>query len=139
MKSIDILNPIARSLLALIFVVSGLGKIFEFQQTGSLMETTGFPLPSLFLVGAILIEILGGIGLLLGYRTRVASVSLIVFVVAATLIFHARFALDPIAGQEQIVHVLKNLAIIGGLTKYAVEGGGVLSFDRRRERKQIIV
>ena len=139
MKSVGIFNPIARSLLALIFVVSGLGKIFEFQQTDSLMATAGFPLASLFLVGAILIEILGGTGLLLGYRTQAASVSLIVFVVAATLIFHARFALDPIVGREQIVHALKNIAILGGLAKYAVEGGGVLSIDRRRNRKQIIV
>ncbi len=80
------LNPLARFLVALIFIMSGVGKIFGFTQTAGMMEGVGFPASSFFLVGAIILEIVGGVLLLVGYKTRWASLALIVFLVPATLI-----------------------------------------------------
>ena len=123
------LNPLARFLVALIFIMSGVGKIFGFTQTAAMMEGAGFPAPSLFLVGAILLEIVGGIFLLVGYKTRWGTLALVVFLIPATLIFHAVNLADPAQTQQQMIEVLKNLAILGALVKFAADGAGAYSLD----------
>ena len=125
------LNPLARFLVALIFIMSGAGKLFAFSQTAAMMESVGFSAPSFFLVCAILIEIIGGVLLVIGYKARWASLALIVFLVPATLIFHAAHLADPAQGQQQIVEVLKNLAILGALLKFAADGAGAYALDNR--------
>lgn len=123
------LNPLARFLVALIFIMSGVGKLFSFTHTAAMMEGVGFPAPNLFLVGAILLEIVGGVLLLVGYKTRWASLALVVFLVPATLIFHAANLSDPAQGQMQMIQVLKNLAILGALVKFAADGAGAFAVD----------
>ena len=134
-----LLNPAARFLLAFIFVASDGGKVFAFDATAALMSSVGFPMPRLFLVGAIVIEIVGGLGLMLGIGTRYAAAALILFVIPATLMFHASLIADPVAGQEQAAHTLKNTAIIGGLLKFLADGGGSYSIDDRARRREILV
>ena len=123
------LNPLARFLVALIFIMSGVGKIFGFTETAGMMDGAGFPAPSLFLAGAILLEIIGGVFLLVGYKARWGALALIVFLVPATLIFHAANLADPAQTQQQIIEVLKNLAILGALVKFAADGAGAYSLD----------
>jgi putative oxidoreductase len=123
------LNLLARFLVALIFIMSGVGKLFGFTQTAGMMVGVGFPVPSLFLVGAILLEIGGGVLLLVGYKARWGSLALIVFLVPATLIFHAANLADPVQTQQQIIEVLKNFAILGALIKFVADGAGVYSLD----------
>lgn len=124
-----LLHPLARFLVALIFIMSGTGKLFGFAQTAAMMEGVGFPAPSFFLVGAILLEIIGGILLLVGYKARWASLALVVFLVPATLIFHAANLTDPTQGQQQMIEVLKNLAILGALVKFVADGAGAYALD----------
>ncbi|MBA3439972.1 MAG: DoxX family protein [Pyrinomonadaceae bacterium] len=124
-----LLHPLARFLVALIFIMSGMGKLFGFTQTAAMMESVGFPAPSLFLVGAILLEIVGGVLLLVGYKARWASLALFVFLIPATLIFHAANLADPAQGQQQMIEVLKNLAILGALVKFAADGAGAYALD----------
>lgn len=126
------LNPVARALLALIFIISGAGKMFAFAGVAGMMGSTGFPAPRLFLAGAIAIEILGGLALLLGFQTRLAALALVVFLIPATLIFHATGISDPAQGQEQMVQVFKNLAILGGLLKFIADGAGAFALDGAR-------
>lgn len=125
------LNPLARFLVALIFIMSGVGKLFGFTETAAMMEDVGFPAPTFFLVGAILLEIVGGVLLLVGYKARGASLALMVFLVPATLIFHAAHLADPAQAQMQMIQVLKNLAILGALLKFAADGAGAYSLDNR--------
>ncbi len=126
-----LLHPLACFLVALIFIMSGVGKLFGFTQTAGMMESVGFPLPSFFLVGAILLEIIGGVLLLVGYKARWASLALIVFLIPATLIFHATNLANPAEGQMQMINVLKNLAILGALIKFVADGAGAYSLDNR--------
>lgn len=123
------LHPLARFLVALIFIMSGVGKLFGFSQTAAMMGSVGFPAPSLFLIGAIFIEIVGGVLLLVGYKTRWASLALIVFLIPATLIFHAANLADPAQTQQQMIQVLKNLAILGALVKFMADGAGAYALD----------
>lgn len=125
----NILHPLARFLVAVIFLLSGVGKLFGFADTAQMMAGAGFPAPSVFLIGAIVLELIGGTLLLAGYKTRAAAIGLIVFIIPATIIFHASGIGDPVHGQEQMINTLKNLAIIGALIKFAADGAGAFAVD----------
>ena len=109
---------IARFLIAFFFVASGSGKLFAFRQTSATLASIGFPIPSFSLTAFIVIEIAGGLGLLFNLWTSYVAVMLIVFLIFATITVHARFVRDPVAGTDQIVHMIKNIAIIGGLLAF---------------------
>jgi len=125
----NILHPIARFLVAVIFLLSGVGKLFGFSDTVQMMAGVGFPAPSFFLTCAIAIEIIGGTLLLVGYKAHYAAVALVIFLIPATIIFHAANISDPVHGQEQMINMLKNLAIIGALIKFASDGAGAFAVD----------
>jgi putative oxidoreductase len=127
----------ARALLALIFIVSGLGKIAAFNQTKGFMAASGLPFPELLLVATIAIEFAGGISLLVGYKTKLAAAVLAAFLVPVTLVFHASHLGDPGQAQLQLVEVLKNLAIIGGLLRFAADGSGSLAVDNAAAREPV--
>ncbi|HSK74606.1 MAG TPA: DoxX family protein [Pyrinomonadaceae bacterium] len=124
-----ILHPLARILVASIFIISGLGKIFGFAPTAEMMGNVGFPAPEFFLIGAIAFELFGGLSLILGFQTRIGAGLLIIFVILATLIFHAPFITDAARGQAEIVQTLKNLAILGALVKFWIDGAGAFALD----------
>lgn len=125
----NILHPLARFLVAVIFLLSGIGKLFGFSDSAQMMAGVGFPAPSFFLVCAIAIELVAGTLLLVGYKTRRAAVALVVFLIPATIIFHASGIADPVHGQEQMINMLKNIAIIGALIKFAADGAGAFAVD----------
>ena len=76
---------------------------------------------------AILIEVGGGLLLILGYQTRSASFALAAFTLVTALVFHSDFA-----DQNQMIHFLKNVAITGGFLVLASSGPGAYSIDARR-------
>lgn len=118
----------ARILLSALFLWSGVNKMLHPAETQQYMAAAGMPLTGLFLVAAILIEVLGGLSVLLGYRARIGAIALTVFTIVATLIFHSNFA-----EQLQQIMFLKNLSIIGGLLMVIQHGPGnvALRFGRR--------
>jgi len=134
----NILHPSARFLVALIFLLSGAGKLFGFSDTAQMMGAAGFPAPSFFLVCAISIELVAGTLLLVGYKTRYAAVALVVFLVPATIIFHAAAIGDPVHGQEQMINTLKNLAILGALLKFAADGAGAFALENFKTVKNYL-
>jgi putative oxidoreductase len=75
---------------------------------------------------AAFIEIVGGIALLLGYRTRITAGVLFVFTVATAVFFHSN-----LGDQNQFIHFFKNIAIAGGLLHVVAFGGGRVSLDGR--------
>jgi putative oxidoreductase len=117
---------VGRVLLAAIFVLSGVGKIFAPEATQGYIAHAGLPFPQLAFLGAVLIEVAGGLLLAVGYKTRLAAIVLAVFSVATALIFHG-----AIGDQNQFIHLLKNLAIAGGLLQVVAFGAGPFSLDAR--------
>ncbi len=118
------LNPLSRALIAVIFLVSGVGKVLSFEQMVRAAGSAGFPLPSIAIAIAALIEIIGGLALLGGWQVRWTSLTLFVYLIPTTLIFHAAKLSDPAQARMQMVEVLKNLAIMGGLLKFYVDASG---------------
>ncbi len=120
------LFPFGRAFVALIFLMSGFGKVADFAGTQEYMAAYGMPLTAPLLVAAIVIEIGGGLSVLLGYKARWGAAALIVFLIPATLVFHTDFA-----DRNQTIHFMKNLAILGGLLLIVARGAGPLSLDAR--------
>jgi putative oxidoreductase len=116
------LNLAARILMSHIFILSGFQKITGYAGTQKYMEAMGAPGALLPLV--ILVELGGGLALLLGYKTRLAALALAVFTVLSALIFHHNFA-----DQMQTINFMKNLAMTGGLLMFVRHGAGAPSLD----------
>lgn len=114
--------------LGLLFVVSGFGKITGFAGTAGYMASKGMPMAEALLVGAIAIELVGGLMLLAGFKARWAALAIAAFLVPTTLIFHS--PVGPEA-QAQMTQFLKNLSILGGMLYVAAFGPGAWSVDRR--------
>ena len=118
MANHSLLDTIGRCVMAFFFIASGLGKAFGFRPSAAILATIGFPAPTISLGGIILIEIVGGLGLLLNLWTTDVSLALIAFLIFATIAIHGPFLRDPAARTDQIVHMIKNVAIIGGLITF---------------------
>src|SRR2546421_5876213 len=85
----------ARVLMSQIFLVSGLGKVFDPSGTADQMASRGMFWIPFFLVGAIAFELLGGLALLLGYKARLGALALILYLVPVTLTFHHFWTYPP--------------------------------------------
>ena len=121
-----------RILLGLLFVLSGFGKIAGFEGTVGYIAAQHLPLPTVVAVLTILVELGGGLALVVGFATRQAAVLLAGFSILAALIFHAFWAAPEAARMMQQINFLKNLSIAGGMLVLAVFGPGRLSLEARR-------
>jgi putative oxidoreductase len=121
---------VGRLLLSAIFLISVLGKIQAPGGTIGYIAAAGLPFPQVAYALAVLIELGGGLALLVGYRTRIAAGALAIFTLAAAAGFHSN-----LADMNQFIHFFKNVAITGGLLQVVAFGAGVLSFDGYRRGK----
>ena len=119
-----------RLLLAYIFVVAGYGKIVGFAGTAGYMAKYGMPMVEVLLVGAIIVELVGGLMLAVGWKARWAAWAIFLFVLVASLIFHPFWAVPPEQVMMQTIQFQKNLAIMGGMLYVAFMGPGKLSVDK---------
>lgn len=118
---------VGRVLLSAIFVLSGLSKISAPAGMIGYIESIGLPFPTLALAIAILVEVVGGAALVLGYRARLVAAGLAAFSVATALAFHFQ-----LGDQNQFIHFFKNIAMAGGLLQVVAFGAGRFSLDARR-------
>ncbi len=116
-----------RILLGHIFLLAGMNKISAYDGTAGYMEAMG--VPGMLLPLVILLEIVGGLALIIGFKTRWAAIALAGFTVLAAILFHADFS-----DQIQMILFMKNWAITGGLLLVYVYGAGEISIDRKLAR-----
>lgn len=122
---------VGRVLLALMFLLAGIGKIGGFDGTVGYISSVGLPLPSVLAAGALVLEIVAGIALIIGYKTRWAALALALFTLAAAFLFHNYWSMPADQQMMQQIIFLKNLAVTGGLLMLAMAGPGAWSVDRR--------
>jgi len=115
---------LGRIFLSAIFIKSALGKISGGAGTQQYMESSG--VPGWLLIPTIIVLLIGGLSVLVGYKARYGALALIGFLIPATLIFHNVF-INP----DQEIAFLKNLALMGGLLMIASFGPGRISFDEK--------
>ncbi len=117
----------ARVLLSVLFVVSGFGKLTTIGDTAGFFGGLGLPAPTALAILVGLLELGGGVALIVGFKTRIIAAVMALFTLAATAVAHLHFG-DPM----QMLMLQKNLGITGGFILLAVVGAGPLSLDGTR-------
>lgn len=116
-----------RIALSAIFVLSGFSKVADPAGTIGYIQSVGLPAPQLAFLVAVVVEIGGGLALIVGFRTRLVAAALALFSLATAFGFHS-----DIGDQNQFIHFFKNIAMAGGLLQIVAFGAGRLSLDARR-------
>ncbi|WP_443216164.1 DoxX family protein [Rhizobium sp. CF122] len=119
-----VLPAVGRILISLIFLLSGLNKLTAPIMTIGYIESVGLPFPTLAYGTAVIVEVIGGAALVLGYQTRLVAAVLTAFSRATAVSFH-----NDLADLNQFVHFFKNVAMAGGLLHVIAFGGGKFSID----------
>jgi putative oxidoreductase len=122
-----LLPLIARILLSLVFINSGIKKITSFESVSAKMYDSGITFQTdLFLAGAIFLLLVGSLLLITGYKSKVGAFMIVLFLVPTTIVFHWDFA-DP----KQVGQLLKNAGLLGGLLMVLSYGTGDISFGKK--------
>ena len=120
---------VGRAGLAAIFIWSGVGKIVSPEATQAAIPSLGILLPVQVYWLTVLVELAGGLALLAGVASRISAAALAAFSLATAFAFHG-----DLADQGQIVHLMKNVSIAGGLLLLVANGPGALSFGQPKPR-----
>ena len=118
----NILDLVARILISALFLLNGVFKISNYDGTVGWMESFG--IPGIFLIPAIILEIVGPILIILGYKAKIAAGFLSLFCITTAVIFHNDFS-----DQTQLGSFLKNIALAGGFLLIVVNGAKKYSLD----------
>jgi putative oxidoreductase len=122
---------VGRILLAALFIKSGYSKIGGFDGTVAYIAAAGLPLPQVGAVVAIAVELLGGIALAIGFKTRWVALVIGIFTLVAAFFFHNYWAMAPDRVLAQSISFWKNVAITGGMLMVVAFGAGAYSLDRK--------
>lgn len=129
MFRMPIIPLIARVLLAAIFILAGVNKILSFAGTTAYIASKGLPVPEAIAALTILLELVGGILLVIGFKTRIVALLIALFCIAAAVIFHPFWTMQGAAGNLHQIMFLKNLAIAGGMFLLVYYGAGPVAID----------
>lgn len=127
--------PIGRFLYSLIFIMSGLNHF----TSGSVgyAENQGIPIPDILVPISGIMALIGGFSVLLGYHTRIGAMVLLLFLIPVTILMHNFWSFtDPQMMQMQMIHFMKNLALIGTAILFAFYGAGPISLDHRAAKNR---
>jgi len=119
---------LGRMLFAALFIPAGVHKIMGFSTTLGYMTSKGLPMADVLLVLTIIIELGGGLMLLLGWHARLAALTIALFLIPVTVIFHGFWNIEDAQQMMTQQHMfMKNMAIIGGLLCMTGLGSGKFS------------
>jgi putative oxidoreductase len=127
------LPPLARLLLSSIFVWAGYAKLMDPSGTAQYFAMVGVPAPALMVWVAVVVELIGGLAILVGLKARLVGAILAAWCLITGFAVHfaaAGSATDPMAAYNDMIHFYKNMVMAGGLLYVTAFGAGVLSFDR---------
>ncbi len=125
---------LGRICISLIFIIAGFDKIMSFSQTATLLAAKGLPYSELFLVIALIVELVGGLLILFGLYTRLGALILFLFMIPVTYVFHAFWLFDGFAMVNNMHHFFKNLTMMGAMLYIMAAGAGSISIDGIRLR-----
>jgi len=120
----NILDLIGRVFISLIFLLSGFSKISNYEGTIGWMESLA--VPGIFLIPAIVLEIIAPIFIIIGYKVKISATLLSLFCVATAIIFHNDFS-----NQMQFISFMKNIALAGGFLFLVINGAKDFSLDKK--------
>lgn len=121
---------LGRVAMSLLFIHGGWGKLLAPAATQAMLASHHLPMVKLGWILAVIVELGGGLAILLGLFTRPVGLVLAVWCLATALIAHKNFA-----DRNQEIHFLKNMAMMGGFLYVAAFGARAWSLDARRFRR----
>ena len=124
-----------RVLISLIFIIGGLSKIFDFGGSAATLRGMGIDNAVFYVLIGLLLELIGGILLILGLYTRIAVYLLMIFLLPTTFVFHSFWLFHGSQMVTQFSTFLRNLAIYGGLLLIWSWGPGCWSLDHVLKRR----
>jgi putative oxidoreductase len=119
---------VGRVLLALIFIMAGYAHLLAPAGTIGYIAATGLPLPQAGYALDLIVELGGGVLLLLGLGTRLVALVLAAFCLFTAFVFHG------FADMNNQINAMKNIALAGGFLFVFAHGGGAWSLDAWRIR-----
>ena len=123
---------VGRVLLALMFIMSGISKLGDLAGTAGYIASGGLPMASALAVIVGLLELFGGIAIVIGFQARWAALALGLFTLVASVLFHKFWAAPADQAFVQQLMFMKNLSVAGGLFVVAALSAGPASVDARR-------
>ena len=120
----NILDLFGRIFISIIFLLNGVFKISNYDGTVGWIESFG--MPGILIIPAIILEVIGPILIIIGYKARIAAGFLSLFCIVTAIIFHNDFS-----DQMQLTSFLKNIAIGGGFLFIVVNGTKDFSIDKK--------
>jgi putative oxidoreductase len=130
MDSLEKFVPVlGRFLLALVFVLSGFGKIWGMDGTAAQMASHGIPLPNILVYGVVLLEFGGGLALMLGLFTRPLALIFAFYLATLALVFHDYWAMPEAQMHAQQIAFMEHLSMLGGMLYVFAFGAGPYSLD----------
>jgi len=130
MDSLEKFVPVlGRFLLALVFVLSGFGKIWGIDGTAQQMASHGIPLPNILVYGVVLLELGGGLALMFGLFTRPLALIFALYLVTLAVVFHGYWAMPVAELRVQRIAFYEHLSMLGGMLYVLAFGAGPYSLD----------
>ena len=120
----NILDLVGRIFISLVFLLSGINKIGNYEGTVGWMESLG--MSGFFLFSAIILEIGAPILIMVGYKVKISAALLSLFCVTTAVIFHNDFS-----NQMQFISFMKNIGLAGGFLFLVVNGAKDFSLDKK--------
>lgn len=131
----DLIHLAGRLALGAIFVKSGLQKLVALSAFAASLAGRGIPASSTWAVIGATVEFAGGVLVVTGFRTREASLLMVLFVIVATGISHRFWEYAEAARRLQESQFFKNLSMVGGFLLLYAGGGGRFSADALLRRE----
>ena len=120
----NILDLLGRILITALFLLSGVFKISNYDGSVDWMESFG--IPEILIIPAIILEVIGPILIIIGYKARIAAGCLSLFCIVTAIIFHNDFS-----DQMQFTSFLKNIALAGGFLFIVLNGTKDFSIEKK--------
>jgi len=119
-----------RILFSIIFIMSSFGHFSE--QTIGYAASKGVPAAGVLVPLSGIIELLGGLSIVLGYKIKWGAWLIVLFLLPVTFMLHNFWTIsDPMAQQMDMAAFMKNISMIGAALIIAYHGAGPLSLDNR--------
>jgi putative oxidoreductase len=126
----DAVLAVGRIVIAILFVMSGLEKVMDLNGTAAAIGGKGLPLPQVLAIATVIVELGGGLLIIVGWQTRLVALALAIFSAVAGYFFHDFWHYPPGAEHtDNMIHFMKNISIIGGFLMLCAAGAGRYSLD----------
>lgn len=125
---------VGRCMIAAFFVLSGVQKLQNWDSTTLYMAEHGISMIQPLLALSIVVEAGAGLGLAVGFRTRLLALVLFAYTLVVSFQMHDFWTMEGSdAARVEAALFAKNIAIAGGLLVLVGLGAGRWSYDSRRE------